>query len=631
MALQYELAGSQIDGARDYQEDAFLITHMTDGDGDPASLIVIADGMGGHAAGNVASNMAVQAINKHVNSGYPANNPADILHECVIKANTSIKETVAETPALSGMGCTMVAAIIEKGKLWWASVGDSHLYLLRDKELKKINADHSYGGFLDRMAAAGTPVEAEPGLSRNMLMSAVTGDEINEIDVSQEPLELQTGDRLILCSDGMDTLSTGKIIQFCEWSETPKECVEALLNAVEDAAMPKQDNTTVVTVYVSEKVRESVSAPAEDSPAVTAETAPVAETPSPAGLAPASPAAPHGAQSGQKTRLLLILAATVAIAAIAAYLLVSRDRDTMPVTDREDPGVTGEAPGEQAVLPEEDQEEISDIPAAVKEPVVEQAPPVTTTDPEVAPYSPGYEFQDVLKDGTPGPDMIVIPEGTFEMGSPGTSRNADERPRHTVRVSRFAISKYEITFAEYEKFVRATGRDIPDNLYMDKATHPVIFVSWDDAFYYTRWLSEQTGENYHLPTESQWEYAAGAGSRAPFWWGYAEEPNRAHCFGCGTGLDPRKPTRVGSFEPNPFGVYDTAGNVAEWVRDCWHDNYVNAPQDDSVWEGGDCSVRVVRGGSYNSPPQSIRHTKRDKLRSNTVYDNIGIRVVREME
>ena len=159
MALQYELAGSQIDGTRGYQEDAFLITHLTDSEGNPAALVIVADGMGGHAAGNVASNMAVQAFNKHVSSNYPTDNLSEVLRECVHQANNSIKETIAETPALSGMGCTMVAAVLEQNKMTWASVGDSHVYLIRDKELIKKNDDHSYGGFLDRMAAAGTPVD----------------------------------------------------------------------------------------------------------------------------------------------------------------------------------------------------------------------------------------------------------------------------------------------------------------------------------------------------------------------------------------------------------------------------------------------------------------------------------------
>ncbi|MGH8248951.1 MAG: formylglycine-generating enzyme family protein, partial [Gammaproteobacteria bacterium] len=238
-------------------------------------------------------------------------------------------------------------------------------------------------------------------------------------------------------------------------------------------------------------------------------------------------------------------------------------------------------------------------------------------------------FQDKLKDGSTGPAMVWIPAGTFEMGSPGSSRNADERPRHKVTMTRFAIGKNEITFAEYERFAAGAGRKIPDNLYLDKATHPVIFVTWDDAFYYAKWLSDQTGKKYSLPSEAQWEYAAGAGKTSPFWWGFEEEPERAHCFGCGTGFDPRKPTKVGSFKPNPFGVFDMTGNVAEWVRDCWHDTYTGAPPDAAVWEGGDCTYRVARGGAYSSPPQSIRHAKRDRYKSDQAYDHIGFRVVLE--
>ena len=105
----------------------------------------------------------------------------------------------------------------------------------------------------------------------------------------------------------------------------------------------------------------------------------------------------------------------------------------------------------------------------------------------------------------------------------------------------------------------------------------------------------------------------------------------AHCFGCGSGLDPRKPTKVGSFKPNPFNLYDTAGNVAEWVQDCWHENYEGAPTDGIVWEGGDCAYRVVRGGSFSSPPASLRTSKRDKFKSDTTYDQIGIRIVRDVD
>jgi len=637
MSLQFELAGAQIDGARDYQEDAFLITHLTDAKGNPSALIIVADGMGGHAAGNVASNMAVQAFNKHVSANYPAENPSDILYECVIRANNSIKETIAETPALAGMGCTIVAAILEDGKLWWASVGDSHLYLLRNKELIKKNADHSYGGFLDRMEAAGTPVDPEPGLARNMLMSAVTGDEINEIDVSDEPFPLQADDRVILCSDGMDTLSAGKIIQFCDWSETPKECTDALLGAVEDAAMPKQDNTTVVVVDVREKAA-AAPEPEPAAPEPAAEPAPAA--------APSAPE-PITAAGGGKSRagLFIAIAAVLVIAAaVGAYLVLGgkQPETTTPETTAAAPPAPAAAtppqqetaPPAAAPAPESQATQTAqpEQQAETPPPQPAQAAPVAAK-PEKKPAAATpvqhKTFHDTLKNGTAGPDMVWIPAGSFQMGSPGTSQHVDERPRHQVHVKRFAISEYEITIAQYDKFARATGRKIPDTLHMDKADHPVINVKWDDAFYYAKWLSEQTGKKYRLPSEAEWEYAAGAGKTSSFWWGYDPKPGMAHCFGCQDDLDPRKPTKIGHFDPNPFGVYDMNGNVGEWVQDCWHDDYKGAPDDGSVWEGGDCSYRVVRGGAYSTPPDSIRHAARDKYKSDSRYDFIGIRVVRE--
>ena len=269
--------------------------------------------------------------------------------------------------------------------------------------------------------------------------------------------------------------------------------------------------------------------------------------------------------------------------------------------------------------------------AATEEKASEESKPEKIEEKPVKTAASKKEFQDPLKSGGNGPVMITVPDGSFEMGSPGSSGNIDERPRHKVTIKKFAISKYEITFVEYDRFAKATGRKLPDNLYMDRDVTPVIFVSWDDAYYYVKWLSEQTGKKYRLPSESEWEYAASAATGTPFWWGFKEEPGKAHCFGCETGLDPRKPAKIGNFDPNPFGIYDTSGNVAEWVRDCWHDNYDNAPSDNSVWEGGDCAYRVVRGGSFSSPPQSIRSTKRDKLKSDARYDHVGIRVVRDLE
>ncbi|OGT34061.1 MAG: hypothetical protein A2W28_04525 [Gammaproteobacteria bacterium RBG_16_51_14] len=276
-----------------------------------------------------------------------------------------------------------------------------------------------------------------------------------------------------------------------------------------------------------------------------------------------------------------------------------------------------------------EEEEKPEIAVAAKP--AKPAPAESVATAETVPATGSNTIQDPLKSGGKGPMLVVIPDGLFEMGSPGSSRYAEERPRHTVKVRKFAVSQYEVTFAEYNAFATASGRRIPDNLFLELEIHPVIFVTWDDAYYYTKWLSEQTGKKYRLPSEAEWEYMASGGKKSSFWWGYDEEPKRAHCFGCGDGLDPRKPAKIGSFEPNQFGVYDTAGNVAEWVDDCWHENYDGAPGSGEVWEGGDCAYRLVRGGAYSSPPQSLRSAKRDKFKSDSIYDHIGIRVVREID
>jgi formylglycine-generating enzyme required for sulfatase activity len=226
--------------------------------------------------------------------------------------------------------------------------------------------------------------------------------------------------------------------------------------------------------------------------------------------------------------------------------------------------------------------------------------------------------------------MVVVPGGTFEMGSRPSALQRDELPRHTVSVPAFAIGRHEVTRAEYARFARATGRRVPEGAGRDPERYPVVEVSWDDAYAYVRWLSDRTGERYRLPSEAEWEYAARAGTTTDYWWGRQVGQENAHCFDCGSGLHPRLPARIGFFEANPFGLYDTAGNVAEWVHDCWHPNYRGAPDDGGVWEGGDCTRRVVRSGSFASPSGSIRSASRDSRVGNERYDDVGFRVAREL-
>ena len=164
--------------------------------------------------------------------------------------------------------------------------------------------------------------------------------------------------------------------------------------------------------------------------------------------------------------------------------------------------------------------------------------------------------------------MVRIPGGKYEMGALGFSANQNEFPQHEVVVMPFATSKYEVTYAEYERFTSTTGRPAAKNPGdVDPETYPVRYVSWEDAQSYSNWLSEQTGEKYRLLSEAEWEYVARASTATSFWWGIDSGGDNAHCADCKSGLDTRLPTRVGRFQPNAFGLYDTAGNVQEWVHD----------------------------------------------------------------
>ena len=204
----------------------------------------------------------------------------------------------------------------------------------------------------------------------------------------------------------------------------------------------------------------------------------------------------------------------------------------------------------------------------------------------------------------------------------------NEKPVHWVRVNSFGLSKYEVTFEEYDRFTNATGRPPTKDNGRGRGGRPVINVSWEDAVAYARWLSTETGESYRLPSEAEWEYAARAGTERAYGWGNMIGRNRANCDGCGSQWDDRQSAPVGSFSPNGWGVYDMHGNVWEWVQDCWNESYRRAPMDGAAWERGDCARRVGRGGSWYSYPVALRSANRSGSSSANRNDSYGFRVAR---
>ena len=235
-------------------------------------------------------------------------------------------------------------------------------------------------------------------------------------------------------------------------------------------------------------------------------------------------------------------------------------------------------------------------------------------------------------------EMVSIPAGSFDMGDlSGNGDEYDEEPVHRVTVPAFRLGKYEVTFAQWDACVAdgSCNGYSPDEEGWGRGNRPVINVSWDDIQSFIVWLNDETGGNYRLPTEAEWEYAARAGSVTEYSWGDDIGKNRANCDGCGSRWDAGRTAPAGSFPANAWGLYDMHGNVYEWLQDCWNSydlrGYEGAPDDGSAWTSGDCSWRVVRGGAWFGTPWSLRSAHRFRFDSSSHGPNIGFRLARDEE
>jgi len=260
-------------------------------------------------------------------------------------------------------------------------------------------------------------------------------------------------------------------------------------------------------------------------------------------------------------------------------------------------------------------------PAASPARIAEAAEPAP---PAAAEPEPGEVIRDCKDCG----ELVVVPPGEFDMGGD----TPFEKPEHHVTIAAaFAIGRREITFDEFDLCVTAGAcRQRPDDHGWGRGTQPVIDVSWDDAKAFVGWLAQRTGRKYRLPSEAEWEYAARGGTRTPFWWGRDVGSGHANCEDCG-GTPARQTLPAGSFRPNGFGLFDTAGNAAEWVEDCWNDNYRNAPRDGTAWTTGQCRQRVLRGGSFGSRANVIRSGARFRYDQDVRYYANGFRVARDLK
>lgn len=292
-------------------------------------------------------------------------------------------------------------------------------------------------------------------------------------------------------------------------------------------------------------------------------------------------------------------------------------------------------------------------------------------------FHPGQAFTDALAHGARGPEMVVVPHGAFRMGAEADAQGAseNEQPAHYIRFNRgFAMSRTEVTVGQFRHFVTASGYEPTATrrgnafMYLERNGNfvrrgrvdwrsaydgsragddlPVLFVSQDDAQAYATWLGEQSGERYRLPSEAEFEYALRAGGKGRFPWGDGAPPEQVDNL---TGSGDRSPSGrhwsnafegygdgywgpapAGHFAANAYGLHDLAGNVSEWVTDCWHEGYRRAPDDGAAWVNPGCRTQVVRGGAWASAPEQVRTTWRTPIAADTTNARIGFRVVREL-
>ncbi|MGO2355176.1 MAG: SUMF1/EgtB/PvdO family nonheme iron enzyme [Marinomonas foliarum] len=238
-------------------------------------------------------------------------------------------------------------------------------------------------------------------------------------------------------------------------------------------------------------------------------------------------------------------------------------------------------------------------------------------------------LEEPLASGGTAPKIEKVPPATFIMGDQGHLGDDNEKPAHEVDIPRgFYISKYEVTFNQYDKFAKATGRPLPLDNGWGRGQRPVINVSWYDAKAYTAWISSETNAEYRLPTEIEWEYSARADSNTAFWYGDTVKAGYSVCDSCGSQWDGVSTAPVGSQASNPLGLFDMHGNVAEWIEDCYHDTYEGAPTQNQVWLANQCDSRVLRGGSWFDIPRVGRSSTRYRAEPELKASNWGFRVVR---
>jgi formylglycine-generating enzyme required for sulfatase activity len=263
-------------------------------------------------------------------------------------------------------------------------------------------------------------------------------------------------------------------------------------------------------------------------------------------------------------------------------------------------------------------------PAASAAAQTAQAPVAAAPAPSERKAAAGAE----IKDCAACPPLISLSPGSFTMGS--NSSDPSEKPAHQVTLAApFAIGKYEVTVQQWNACADAGA--CPKVNGSSGANAPIRDVSWDDAQQYLKWLSTSTGKPYRLPTEAEWEYAARGGTTTRYWWGEQMATGKANCKDCGQPWSIDGPSDVGKFAANPYGLFDVNGSVWEWVADCWHNSFKDAPSDGHAWDQPNCTVRVIRGGSWREGASYMVSSTRFKYDASVRHSQNGFRVARSLK
>ena len=231
------------------------------------------------------------------------------------------------------------------------------------------------------------------------------------------------------------------------------------------------------------------------------------------------------------------------------------------------------------------------------------------------------------------PDMISLPQGILRQRDIPDEDHSSEQPVRAIHIKKFAMGRHEVTFEEYDRFAIATDRSLPRDEGWGRGSRPVINVSWEDARDYTQWLSQETGLRYRLPSDAEWEYAARNGGKEEGWAGTSDETQLADYAWFNSNSSGRTQP-VGTKKANGLGLQDMSGNVWEWVEDCWHDAYQDAPANGAAWldaNEGDCGIRLRRGGAWTDTSMSLHSSLRNWYSADTRSILIGFRLAQDLD